>query len=298
MPLFSVIVPTFNRSELLERALQSVWRQRFDDFEVIVVDDGSTDGTLDYLRSLSGPVRVLTQENKGPGTARNFGVKSALGDYVAFLDSDDVWFPWTLQAFAELIQCHKAPAILSSHLVEFSQDDELAEVKETPVKGHHFTDYFTSHRAGYFVGAGMAVLRREDLLRTGGFTEKRINAEDHDLVLRMGAAPGFVQIRQPITLGWRRHEGSATRNVRQSYEGTAYLIGQERRGAYAGGSTRARERRLILTRHIRPVSLECVRHGMRKEAWELYRASFFWHARLGRWKYLAGFPLQALLPGR
>ena len=141
----------------------------------------------------------------------------------------------------------------------------------------------------------MAVLKREELLRVGGFAEKRINAEDHDLVLRMGAVQGFVQITQPITLGWRRHASSETKNFRQSYEGTGYLIEQERRGAYAGGMDRSRERWQILTRHIRPVALECLRHGMRREAWELYRASFRWHAQLGRWKYLAGFPLKALL---
>ena len=294
MPLFSVIIPTYNRRELLLRALASVRAQTFTDYEVIVVDDGSTDGTWEELQALDSRVRALHQHNAGPGAARNLGAQHATGNYLAFLDSDDLWFPWTLASFAELILQNSSPAILSAKLIEFVDEVDLASVAEKPVKAEVFPDYYASCRRGYFVGAGMAVLRRAEFSKTGGFTTLRINAEDHDLILRMGNAPGFVQITEPVALGWRRHLGSVTMDVHRSFEGSGYLIEQELRGAFPGGASRAHERAHIITRRTRPVSLNCLRSGLRCEAWQLYRATFIWHLRFRRWKYLVGWPAKAL----
>src|SRR5207247_273540 len=180
VPLFSVIIPTYDRRELLRQTLASLWAQTLTDYEVIVVDDGSTDGTWEELQALGSRVRALRQQNAGPGAARNLGAKHARGDYLAFLDSDDVWFPWTLDFFTELIRRHAVSSVLSAKLMEFTCRSELASVCESPVKAEAFSDYFASHRAGYFVGAGMAVLKREGFVQVGGFTDRRINAEDHD----------------------------------------------------------------------------------------------------------------------
>ncbi len=294
MPLFSVIIPTYNRAELLARALESVYAQTFTDYEVIVVDDGSTDGTEDLVKTLGNRMRLLQQPNLGPGAGRNLGANHAQGDYLAFLDSDDLWFPWTLGSFANLIAHHQSPAILSGRLMEFSDEAELQCLRSKEPTAEVFDDYFAAHHKPYFVGAGMAVIKRDAFRSSGGFTIRRINAEDHDLIMRMGTASGFVQIVEPTTLGWRRHSGSATTDIRRSFEGGWYLIEQERAGAFPGGAARARQRMQILTRHTRPFSLECLRAGLRAEAWALYRATFSWHLALGRFKFLAGFPLQAL----
>src|SRR5262249_11921042 len=99
MPFFSVIVPTFNRVELLKSTVNSILAQRYADFELIIVDDGSRDETLEYLGTLGAKVSVLRQSNQGPGPARNRGAQIATGEYLAFIDSDDVWFPWTLEIY-------------------------------------------------------------------------------------------------------------------------------------------------------------------------------------------------------
>lgn len=292
--LFSVVIPTYNRADLLRRTLESVFAQECRDFEVIVMDDGSTDHTESIVKLWGDKIRLLRTQNAGAGAARNAGIKEARGEYIAFLDSDDLWFPWTLTSFATLIREHHRPAILSARLIEFSDEQELANVQGGLTYAESFADYFASSHKGYFVGAGMAVLRRDELLNTEGFTPKRINAEDHDLILRMGTAPGFVQILRPVTLGWRRHAGSATKNLRQSYEGNLYLLQQESQGLYPGGQARLQERREIVSRHIRPATLDYLRYGLRREAWELYRMTFQWHLSSGRWKYLMGFYLKAL----
>src|SRR3954453_7371445 len=102
--LFSVIIPAHNRVGLIGQTLKSIWAQSFTDFEVIVVDDGSIDGTVEFLRSLKEHVTVLSQRNRGPGAARNLGASHAKGEYLAFLDSDDLWFRWTLEVYAQVIR--------------------------------------------------------------------------------------------------------------------------------------------------------------------------------------------------
>src|SRR5207248_1137222 len=114
--------------------------------------DGSTDSTLELLRKADDPVRVFTQSNKGPGAARNLGAEHASGDYLAFLDSDDLWFPWTLEIVAKIIRDHSDPAIISAKLVQFSDENELHGLQNLPVRVERFTDYFASSQRGYFVG--------------------------------------------------------------------------------------------------------------------------------------------------
>ena len=108
---FSVVIPSYNRSAWLVTALESVFAQTEPAFEIIVADDGSTDDTPDTLRKYEGRVKVLTQRNAGPAAARNLGIAAATGDYIAFLDSDDLWFPWTLALYREVIESHAQPIV-------------------------------------------------------------------------------------------------------------------------------------------------------------------------------------------
>src|SRR6266403_1146360 len=125
MLLFSVIVPTFNRAHLLFGTLEFVFGQTFTDFEIIVVEDGSTDGTMKYLRSLGKDVRVFQQSNRGAGPARNLGARHAHGRYLAFLDSDDLWFPWTLEVYRDVIREHNEPSFIAGKPYLFSDKAEL-----------------------------------------------------------------------------------------------------------------------------------------------------------------------------
>src|ERR1051325_1747163 len=131
MPTFSVIIPTYNRSSYLKVTLESVWRQTLTDYEIIIVDDGSTDDTSAYLSQIGERVTVIRQLNRGPGIARNRGAESARGEYLAFLDSDDLWFPWTLETVAQLITSHDRPALIAARLVLFKDPAELESVSQT-----------------------------------------------------------------------------------------------------------------------------------------------------------------------
>jgi glycosyltransferase involved in cell wall biosynthesis len=289
VPLFSIIIPTYNRAEFLQQTLESVWRQTFNDYEVIVVDDGSTDETAAYLSQISDRISIQTQRNAGPGVARNKGVESARGEYLAFLDSDDVWFSWTLETVAELIAKHDRPALVSAKLVAFREPAELDSVKQTEIKAEIFSDYFASSDRDCFVGAGMTFVRRDKFLEAGGFTPREINLEDHDLILRLGTAAGFVRILEPATLGWRRHDASTADRSLRSFAGCRHLIENEQNGLYPGGQSRSIARRRIITRHVRPWALTLARTGAWRPAWSLYNSTFVWNLTLNRWRFLVGF---------
>jgi glycosyltransferase involved in cell wall biosynthesis len=287
--LFSVVIPVFNRAGLLPATLETVRSQTFTDFEVIVVNDGSTDGTREYLRSIDW-VRVVDQDQQGPGAARNAGVKQAHGDYVAFLDSDDLWSPWTLSTFAKVI-AESRPAIVAGRYVDLPDERGLAAITDEPVRSRVFADYLSSSSQPISAGSNTIVIERSTYQRAGGFSERPINAEDHDLMLRLGEARGFAAVLAPITVRWRRHDSNITADIARTVAGVEHLIEQERAGRYPGGHRRAPERRRIITRHARPVTFHCLREGDLRSALRLFRATMAWNMSAGHFAYLGAFPL-------
>jgi glycosyltransferase involved in cell wall biosynthesis len=295
--LFSIIIPTYNRYELLRRTLSSVWEQSFVEFEVIVIDDGSADNTWDELRALGSKLRVLRQQNAGPGAARNLGAKHANGDYLAFLDSDDLLFPWSLKTYATIIARHGKPGFLAGCPFRFRTESELKELVPTPLVCQTFSDYLASSDEWRWWGASSFVVRSDLFHAAGGFSEKNVNGEDADLALRLGEAPGFIHIKSPLTCAYREHPANLTLDVDKALAGAWHKIRSERAGEYPGGGARARPRHRILTRHIRPLAIACLTQRRRQAAWALYRETFCWNASLGRLKFLTAFPILAMLAG-
>src|SRR5215510_11775591 len=103
-PLVSIIIPAYNSAAYIEEAIRSALEQDYEEKEIIVVDDGSTDSTPDILKSLQEQIVVLSQVNAGAGAARNRGLKHAKGTYIAFLDSDDFWVPGKLRLQIEYLE--------------------------------------------------------------------------------------------------------------------------------------------------------------------------------------------------
>ena len=292
---FSVVIPTCNRSAWLVAALESVFAQTEPPFEIIVADDGSTDDTLAVLERYAGRVKVLTQRNAGPAAARNFGIGAVTGDYIAFLDSDDLWFPWTLALYRDVIEKHAQPAMIEGAHVEFDTDQGPPRI-ETPHPSyfilHPSPDYLASPRVTLWP-SGTAI-RAEVLKAAGGFTPHAFNAEDCDLWLRLGVERGFVHISQPPVFAYRRHPASAVSSLEKSTKGIMAMIDCEERGGYPGGDSRRLDRLRILTTHTRPLSVACARHGVPRDALSIYRRTFGWNMRLGRLRYLFALPCLAL----
>ena len=291
MAEFSVLIPTHNRAPMLAATLESVFRQRFTDYEVVVADDGSTDDTPRVIAQFGDRVKLVAQPQRGPGAARNLAAAHARGRYLAFLDSDDVWYPWTLSTYAEAIHRHDEPAFLAGRPRVFQSIEELASDREAPLASQAFPDYFASGDEWRWWGASSFVIRADAFAASGGFTSEWINGEDADLALRLGDARGFVHITAPVTFGYREHAASATGHSGRTLAGVRHAVRSEQQQRYPGGPSRALERRRIVTRHARPVVLGCVAAAQWRDAWQLYRATFGWNLRAGHWRFLAAFPV-------
>ena len=292
MNLFSVIIPTFNRVDLISMTLDSIASQTCRDFEVIVVDDGSTDETKQV--SATYPfVRYLRQDNAGPGAARNLGIEHATGRYVAFLDSDDVWFPWTLSTYKAAIQAGHEPSLVIGSPQYFASPTELVETG-TIVSYDRYPDLFSTTKRTCFYGTGGTVVLRDELMRVGRFSHLRINGEDLDLLLRLGTAPECVIVDGIKTFGYRRHSASEIGSIVKTVAGLTMMIQNEQSGQYPGDVQRQRERRELLTRFIRPHILDAIRQNYLSAGWKLYCLTVIWHLSLRRYRFLIGTPLIAL----
>lgn len=290
---FSVVIPTFNRLELLRETIASVKTQSYRSFEVIVVDDGSTDGTLRWLADKEPQVRVVQQTHRGPGAARNAGAQHATGTYLAFLDSDDLWFSWTLQTYAQIVSQQKSPAFVAGRQHIFSGSDVGfgSPVTEKKTELLVFQDYLSSSDAWRWWGVSSFVIRRDVFQRIRGFGELNVYGEDADLALKLGVEAGFVQVLGPPTFAYRQHATNSMTNLARIVDGARLMIQSENESVYPGGRARSGERLQIITRHIRPTILACLNSGRWRVALDLYRATFWWNLRLFRIRYLFAFPL-------
>jgi glycosyltransferase involved in cell wall biosynthesis len=292
-PFFSVVIPTFNRASTILDTLQSISDQRFRDFEVVVVDDGSDDATCEIVQT-SGVASLIQQANCGPGAARNKGVQSAVGQYIAFLDSDDVWFPWTLSTYAEIIRRHNSPAFITGKPQLFEDLAEVADCKETQIKAESFADYYASGDEWRWFGVSSFVIRRDVFIQAGGFADGRINGEDADLAMRLGAASGFVHVTSPRQFGYRVHTGNVTNDASKSQAGLELLLSSEATGRYPGGRERSYERARIIARHVRPFAVSAAKSGQAVTAIRFYLAVIRESLANRRWRFLFGLPMLAV----
>ena len=300
MPAISVIIPTHNRSHLLARALASLPAEPESPLlEVIVVDDGSTDDTESVVCKSGRKVIFLRQgQTAGPGAARNLGLEAASGEYVAFLDSDDVWLPWTLGVYQGVLRRYPGAGFIAGSPFWFSDEGDIAAMAAAgavDLDARMFPDYLASAAHPIWLGASCLLVRRN---RCPRFESLHMNAEDLDFALHFGAEPGFVWIRQPYTFGYRRHGPTAVGNFARTLSGINHLIDEERNGHYPGGQGRRRERIALITRAVRPPVVEGLRRGPRQQAWHLYRRTFRWHLALRRWKFLAACPALLFAAGQ
>jgi glycosyltransferase involved in cell wall biosynthesis len=290
-PRFSVVIPTFNRVDLLKQALKSVFAQQFTSYEVIVVDDGSTDSTLAFLHSLQPKLTFFVQPNCGPSAARNLGASRARGSYLAFLDSDDVWFPWTLERYERVLRETGDPVLLVGKPHIFGAGMLNDELENCEPEWTRFRDYLASGDQWRWFSVSSFVLARRSFLEIGGFSSSFFVGEDADLILRLGVEPGFVQIAAPATFGYREHPNNMWIQPQARIEAASKLIDAEIAGLYPGGEERRRERWRILARHVRPAALTAAKVGLIGSALALYARTFSWQVAVGAWRFLFGFPL-------
>ncbi len=181
-PEVSVIVPTYNRRAMLIEAIDSVLAQSFREFELIVIDDGSTDGTVEHLASLAETIRIERIEHRGPAAARNYGVAMARAPLIAFLDSDDLWAPAKLDCQLMYMRANPRCAISQTNEIWIRHGRRVNPgLRHRKRAGDIFIDSLRTCLISM-----SATIMRTDLFRSlGGFDEIMAAAEDFDLWLRI-----------------------------------------------------------------------------------------------------------------
>jgi len=196
-PFFSVVIPTYNRFSLLKRAVGSVLGQSLVDFELLVIDDGSTDQTKDWLKTLrDARCRAFFQPNGGVASARNKGVQQARGEFVAFLDSDDWWEPNKLQIVKSQIECNLKLKIFHHHEIWYRNGQLL---KQKSKHQNPDGDAYLPSLPLCCLSFSTAVIHRQVFVDVGGFDEEFEACEDYDFWLRATARYPVRLIAQALT---------------------------------------------------------------------------------------------------
>jgi len=191
--------------------IENVFAQTYSNFELIIVDDGSTDDTLSKLRAYGDRIRVISQENAGPAVARNRGAEAARGKIIAFQDSDDLWRPTKLERQLALLEANpSAPCCLSNILMRIVDGREYTSFDHSLIKFQHEAGIWTNVTdilATRFVLFNQAVaIRRKVFEKIGGFDESIRFLEDYDLPLRLSFEGPWAFVRKPLVI---YREGSA-----------------------------------------------------------------------------------------
>jgi glycosyltransferase involved in cell wall biosynthesis len=206
MPLVSIVIPVFNGKRFIGETIQSALDQTFRDFEVIVVDDGSTDGTEEIVGLFTNSVSYHRQENRGAGAARNLGVTFAQGEWIAFLDADDIWYPQKLTVQVDFTKTHPNAAFVYSDMDTIDSHGVLSGTKVLSAKlsraprGHRRNLPSLAFHGQLFPYPSTVLVKRELFLEIGGFSPlfRRNYHEDFDLFARIAHVTPLHFISQSL----------------------------------------------------------------------------------------------------
>lgn len=227
MARVSVIIPTFNCASFIGEAVESVLGQSYKDFEIIVVDDGSTDKTADVLMRYDGNIRYLFQENAGVSAARNRGLRVASGEFVAYLDADDVWYEDKLEQQIALLDRHPEWGLVHSDVTVINERNEVLHARfnfetQRPIPDGHCTEDLLRR---CHVQTPTVIERHKCIDVVGGFDEQLPVTQDYMhwiLVSMKGWALGYIN--EPLAK-YRWRAGSLMSSKRRVLEDLARMFG-------------------------------------------------------------------------
>jgi glycosyltransferase involved in cell wall biosynthesis len=224
-PDISVVIPAFNAEKTIEETVKSVLNQTFRDFEIIIVNDGSTDETLNIIsRFLDSRVKILTQENSGPQKSRNLGIKESVGRYIAFLDADDLWTSDKLELQLQMLEKYPESSVVYSWTNVIDEDNQVFR------RGGYFTrrgNVFLDLLLINFIESGSNPLIRSEVIKeVGGFDDEIVAGQDWDMWLSLAENHAFEVVPKVQVLyrkkqnleSWSGNIERQERGVRQVLE--------------------------------------------------------------------------------
>jgi glycosyltransferase involved in cell wall biosynthesis len=227
-PLVSAVIPAFNAARFIEQAIDSVLAQTYTNYEIIVVDDGSSDDTLEKLKSYGNKVTIISQPNKGVSSARNAGIMKSRGEWVAFLDADDYWEKEKLARQIDYIKqnhdvvlVHTGKRLFGEHgTIEYDDD-------EAPFHLLRQSANFRSLLVRNCVNTSSVMVKRDVVVEAGMFDITLRQCEDQDLWLRVAKRGQLGYIPEDL-FNYRMHGGQATAKTGELYEDGLRVIRRNR----------------------------------------------------------------------
>lgn len=294
--LVSVVIPSYNSEDYISQTIDSVLAQTHRELEVIVVDDGSTDATADIVSRYGAPVTLIRQRNQRVCAARNRGFEASRGDFVCFLDHDDVWFPWKVQRQIEAFSEHQQVGVVFTEFLNwtpvgnaFADPSSLdpGGAERPPIDPSHTGWIYHQFLLDCWALTSTVMMRREVFESSGGFDVGLPYSEDWDLWLRLSLEHQFLRIARPSTL-YRQHPTQGNKVLRPIDYRTRLLEKAASEHGYASRDGRAVDRREFgrsLARWHMQFGLHQLEHGHRLAAIAAFRRAWRWHP--GYWRYPA-----------
>jgi glycosyltransferase involved in cell wall biosynthesis len=276
-PSVSVIIPAYNAEKYIEESIESVFAQSYQDFEIIVIDDGSTDRTPEVLDRFGEKLRVVRGRNRGPSGARNIGISVSRGKYVAFLDSDDLWTPDKLAVQVAFLERHSDIGMVFADMLKFNARGVIVNSYLKNVhKIRDCYDMLLKSQSGLdnatelllqcnLIPTGSVLVRKDCLERAGLFDENLKTVEDLDLWLRLSMVTKFGFVPR-VLKHKREHDANVSSDFCKAVAADIYMVNKFRKEycdfnkAY-GGYYRRR-----LSKDYFYLGSKCLSEGRIKEA--------------------------------
>lgn len=206
----SVIIPTYNSVKYVTEAIDSVLAQTYENIEIFVIDDGSTDTTREVLQKYGDAIHYLYKENGGASSARNYGIENATGKYIAFLDADDIWMPEKVEKQVALMESNEDIGLCYVSTQRVSENLEFTGV----IEAKEFEDYCEALLLNSNIVSGScssAMVRRDVVSQTKGFDKRLGTCGDWEYWLRLSFVTKFAPLREELAK-YRDVEGSMSSN--------------------------------------------------------------------------------------
>jgi len=221
-PKVSIVIPTYNRADFLPKAMQSVLNQTYRDWEMIIVDDGSTDNTEEVVKGYkeSGIRYIAHKSNLGISAARNTGIKNSKGKYIALLDSDDEWFPEKLSCQMKIFQekdLKYGVVCTSGYMIK---DDKVISVKAIP---NDLDDFYKIFLFKNVIWSSSVLIRKECFEKLGLFDEHLKSCEDWEMWIRISKYYKFIFLKTPF-ITYLIHPGQISENLSAKIEARKRIL--------------------------------------------------------------------------
>ncbi|MGH8001851.1 MAG: glycosyltransferase family 2 protein [Brasilonema sp.] len=224
MPKVSVIIPAYNAIAYLKETVESVFKQTFTDFEILIVDDGSSDGTVEWVSQIQDSrVRLISQQNQGSSGARNTGITAAGGEYIALLDADDIWEPTKLEKQVRHLEENPSVGLVDTWTVLINQQGKsTGRIVVSYAEGDDVWKQLVQFKTVCACDS-TPLIRRSCFEVVGLFNRELPFLEDLDMWIRLASRYRFAVIKEPL-VRYRQHPGSKSTNCQGTLEAFRTIV--------------------------------------------------------------------------